>query len=66
MWNLKQYAELTVLGGDVDPPHWSVGEDLQVIANPHAAVQQLLPARAHVGVSRGDCGQTADVIESGL
>ena len=55
MWNLNQYAELTVFGWDVDPPHWAAGWDLQVIANPHAAVQQLLPARSHVWVRRCGC-----------
>lgn len=36
------WSELTVLGGLVDTSHSAVGQNLEMVANPNAAVEQLL------------------------
>lgn len=36
------WTELTVLGGLVDASHSAIGQNLEMVANPNAAVEQLL------------------------
>lgn len=36
------WTELTVLGGFVDASHGAAGQNLEMVANPNTAVEQLL------------------------
>lgn len=36
------WTELTVLGGLVDASHSAIGQNLEMVANPNSAVEQLL------------------------